>query len=206
MVISNVLNPLILPPILFAIILWEAGVSGPEIGVASALSLTLFTFAPLSYILWLYRRGEVDSIEIRSRSRRFRPLAVSIFFYGVALITFAYWPLPGSTIVAWLCACFILNTAVVMGITAFWKISIHTMSIAGVCGVLLFLLVNGYAVRSATWTWALLSGLAVPVMMWARVRLRAHTGAQVIGGALFGMILPYLELALLHRYGLLSML
>jgi membrane-associated phospholipid phosphatase len=47
-------------------------------------------------------------------------------------------------------------------------------------------------------------GLAalVPVLAWARVRSGAHTLGQVVGGSLFGLVLPYAELHLLSKLAL----
>ena len=52
--------------------------------------------------------------------------------------------------------------------------------------------------------WVALFILLVPVVMWARVRVRAHTRAQVWGGALFGLLAPALELLVMYGAGLLA--
>jgi len=49
-----------------------------------------------------------------------------------------------------------------------------------------------------------LSAMCIPPVTWARVRLRHHTPTQVIAGTLGGLVLPFVELWLLHAAGLLA--
>jgi membrane-associated phospholipid phosphatase len=75
-------------------------------------------------------------------------------------------------------------------INLYWKISIHTMGIAGPTTVLIF--VFGY--------WGALLGLLLPPVIWSRVYLKKHTAAQAITGAILGFVLTAVALSLLLLY------
>ena len=70
----------------------------------------------------------------------------------------------------------LVTVAVATAITLVWKISFHTAVVAAAASVLTLL--------GGSW-WAL-SWLAVPVVGWARIVLRAHTVAQVVAGLVVG--------------------
>jgi membrane-associated phospholipid phosphatase len=72
-----------------------------------------------------------------------------------------------------------------------WKISIHTMGIAGPTTVLIF--VFGY--------WGALLALLLPPVIWSRVYLKKHTVAQALAGAAVGFLLTAFTLWLLLAYG-----
>jgi len=72
-----------------------------------------------------------------------------------------------------------------------WKISIHTMGIAGPTTVLI--VVFGY--------WGALLALLLPPVIWSRVYLKKHTVAQALGGTAAGFLLTALTLWLLLAYG-----
>ncbi len=62
----------------------------------------------------------------------------------------------------------------------FWKVSVHMHCLAAVTVILISLL---------GWR-GLIVGLLLPPLGWARVRLHAHTWAQVIVGAMSGALIP----------------
>ena len=76
-------------------------------------------------------------------------------------------------------------------VNLWWKISIHTMGIAGPTIVLI--VVFGY--------WGALLALLLPPVIWSRIYLKKHTVAQALGGAAVGFLLTALALWLLLAYG-----
>jgi membrane-associated phospholipid phosphatase len=69
-----------------------------------------------------------------------------------------------------------LQMVLIFGITLRWKISVHSAAAAGI----------------ATLAWSLAGTvlplvIGVPVIAWARVRLRRHTIAQTIAGSVLGL-------------------
>ncbi len=201
--LSYIINPLILPPIGFGLILRHFGAGAAEIAALVAASLLFFTAIPLAYIVQMVRTGRAESVEVRERSARWRPLlfGVGSYFVGVVAVM-----IVGSTalpLIVALALLYPINTLIVALITRRWKISVHMVGLGGFISVLLFasLLVSealppreGSLLQLVT----VLPLLAlVPLLMWARVRVGAHTVGQVTAGAIFGLLLPYLELTLI---------
>lgn len=204
--VSYLINPLVLPPVGFGLVLWHLGAPAGEIARIVAVALVFFFLLPLAFLVHLARRGEVESIEVRRRERRLKPFLAGIAFCsaGVAAVAAA-----GQTAVPLLVALALLyplNTALVGLITLRWKISVHAAGLAGLASILLFVaFVLGRGHPEAGLTAAMVAPLLalVPLVMWARVRVGAHTPGEVVAGALFGLLVPAAELWLVvHALGL----
>ena len=95
--------------------------------------------------------------------------------------------LGASQLIKGLMFCYAFNTAIVWGITIYWKISIHMVGIGGPIIALWF---SGF-------DHPIIMGVIIILVGIARIILRAHTPAQVITGTIFAMVLAYVELTLL---------
>ncbi len=141
------------------------------------LLMPLVALPPLGYIFWLVSIGQLEDIYMPERRSRLGPLTVLMVWLLVCLGLMRYWEAP--TIVE----IFVLATTVLVGIlglvTLFWKISFHGATITAAATATL--LVAG----SSAWPVMLL----VPLVGWARVRLRRHTTGQVICGSLIGALI-----------------
>ena len=71
-----------------------------------------------------------------------------------------------------------LGVLAVITIAGRWKVSVHSAVWAGIAAMLT--LTFG--------PWALLTALAVPVVLWGRVRVRDHTPSQAVVGAITGAL------------------
>ena len=199
--ISYVLNPLVLPPIAFALI--EAHFGGGLVGVAwtFGVSLVFFCLVPLAYVAGMVRSGRAKSLEVRDRASRLGPFLVGIASYLVG--TLLLWRTvegPAFPLIVAFAALFPINSAVLLLINLRWKISLHMTGLAGFVGVLLFAtltvwrdLPDGVELALTLATVGPLAAL-VPLLMWARVRVGAHTVGQVVAGAAFGLVVPPAEL------------
>ena len=141
------------------------------------LLMPLVALPPLGYIFWLVSIGQLEDIYMPERRSRLGPLTVLMVWLLICLGLMRYWEAP--TIVEM----FVLATTVLVGIlglvTLFWKISFHGATITAAATATL--LVAG----SSAWPVMLL----VPLVGWARVRLRRHTTGQVICGSLIGALI-----------------
>ena len=81
-----------------------------------------------------------------------------------------------------------LGVLAVITIMGRWKVSVHSAVWAGIAAMLA--LTFG--------PWALLTALAVPVVVWGRVHVRDHTLPQAVVGALTGAVVAGLTFALIH--------
>lgn len=203
-IISFLINPLILPPILLALVAAHVGAPASEVRTVALLGFVVFFVLPVAWLFLMVRMGAAQTIEVRNRASRQGPLAV-----GLALMLFAataYWfmaPVSRDPVDA-LTLCLALNTFLVMKITEHVKISIHVAGLAGFTAMLgtLAALDPGFSTilpGSALW----LAWLSVPIVMWARVKAGAHVRAEVVLGLLFGLVIPPLEILALHALGLL---
>ncbi len=204
-VISLVINPLVLPPILLSLVAAHAGAPPSEVRTVALLGALLFFLLPLGWLVLMVRMGAAATLDVRNRAVRQGPLAV-----GLALMLFAataYWfmaPVSRDPVVG-LTLSLALNTFLVMKITGHFKISIHVAGVAGFAAMLGTLsaldpeFAHGLPGPGMWPVWA-----AVPVVMWARVKAEAHVRAEVVLGLLFGLVIPPLEVLVLHALGLLA--
>lgn len=138
-------------------------------------------FLPPSLHVWfLMRRGVVDDWFVGDRRFRIGPLLVSL---GSFIVLFFLSLIYGLRVFNLLSYIYVCNTVVAIAITMKWKISIH---LYGLAGPLTFLVIvyDGFY-----WLWFLL----VPIVAWARLKLRAHSLSQVVAGGILGVLLTYIE-------------
>ena len=197
-VVSYVVNPLILPPLVYGLVLHHVGAATGDVLVGAGIGAVFLGLIPLAHVGWMRIRGDIGSLEIRDRSKRTEPFFVVLGAGLAALLLVGGLEMKGQLLLAALLGCHLLNTVLLMGITRWWKISVHCASVAGALGTLAFVRfhVPGTVMDTAMLGPAILGvGLIlVPLLVWARVRSRAHTLRQAVAGTVMGLVAPYLEL------------
>jgi hypothetical protein len=197
--ISLAINPLLLPPLLIAVVLAEAGADVSEtlrISGGLAILLTLF---PLGFLGWMARIGYSTSVTVVDRRQRVRPYLFGLACAVLALIFVSRTAETSAGAVFCITLSFAANTALLMSINYRWKISIHSAAAAG----FLAALVTVSTVSSGgipPYLYLLAPG--VPLVMWARVHSGAHSVGEVFAGSALGLIVVPVELAVLHVIGL----
>ncbi len=129
---------------------------------------------PLLYVVWEVYRGNITDVHVPDREQRTRPYLVALGASLAVWLIFALWPAP--PMFRMLALANGLQALIFFLITLRWKISLHSAAAGG-------LTVLGLSALSSTGLWI---ALTVPLIAWARVRLRRHTLAQTIGGAVLG--------------------
>ncbi|MFN3596614.1 MAG: hypothetical protein ACK41D_05020 [Rubricoccaceae bacterium] len=197
--LSYGINPLVLPPLAFVLVQAHLGAASPELARTFAIGTVFFALVPLGYVVRMVWRGEAETIELRRRERRLKPLGVGMASSALGAALLGQTAQTAPLLLACLAATFPLNTFLVLVVTRYWKISIH---LVGLGGFLAFLLFAAWAAPGAS----LLTGprvlaLAplVPLLAWARVRVGAHTPLQTAAGATLGLALPLAELYAAYR-------
>jgi hypothetical protein len=176
-VVSEVFAPAVLVAALLVVVGWEAG---GRAGVSRWWGLPGAVFAaaiPLAYVLRGVRQGRFADHHIPERAHRRVPLLFGIGSVAAGLAVLIALGAPRDVIA--LLAAGGVGLVVFTVVTLRWKMSIH----AGVAGGTAAVLIAVYG------PWAL---PAVPLALascWARVRLSAHTLAQVVAGALVGAVI-----------------
>lgn len=200
-VVSYVVNPLVLPPLVYALVLGHVGAPASDIVAGAGIGAVFLGVVPLGHVGWMYARGTIDSLEIRDRNKRAKPFLVVLGSTLAALALVGRINLQGDTLLALLLGCHFLNTVLLLGITQWWKISVHCASVSGALATVAFVRyhVPG-AVLDAPMVGRTILGIGtilVLLLLWARVRSRAHTVEQAVAGTVLGFVAPYLELYLL---------
>jgi hypothetical protein len=153
---------------------WHAG-EAP--GVSRWWGLPGAVFAagiPLAYVLRGVRQGRLTSHHIPEREHRLVPLLFGIASVAAGLVALIALGAPRDVVA--LLGAGGTGLVVFTAVTHWWKMSIHAGVAAGTAATLTA--VYGPA--------ALLSVPFVVLACWARVRLSAHTVAQVVTGAVVG--------------------
>lgn len=172
--ISRVSSPTLLLAVLYPVV---GALAVGWAGVAWSLVGIVFTVAtPAAIVDVGVRQGRYTDHHLSRREQRALPMGLSAasVLIGVAVLVLAGAP---RAIVA-LQVAVLVTVLVVTAVTLVWKVSLH-VAVVGAAACVLTLLGGGW--------WAL-SWLAVPVVGWARLRLTAHTLAQVVVGCVLGAL------------------
>jgi len=154
------------------------------------LCLLFGVVIPYLYISFLYKKKEIDSMHIPQKENRIKPLLLTCASYIVCFIIL--YVLDGPIFLKSIFAISIVSTIILTIITYFWKISLHTSWITFI--VITFNILFG--------RWMLLMIPLIPVIGWARVRIKEHTVNQVIFGIGISTITTFF---IYHNYGLINL-
>ncbi|UQU65664.1 phosphoesterase PA-phosphatase [Couchioplanes caeruleus] len=171
---SEVFAPAVLVAALMLVVGWHAG-DAPGVSRWWGLPGALFAAGiPLAYVLRGVRQGRLTSHHIPEREHRLVPLLFGIASVAAGLVALIVLGAPRDVVA--LLGAGGAGLVVFTAVTHWWKMSIHAGVAAGTAATLTA--VYGPA--------ALLSVPFVLLACWARVRLSAHTIAQVVAGAAVG--------------------
>jgi membrane-associated phospholipid phosphatase len=143
-----------------------------------AWALPLICLPPLAYVIWLVRTGELADIHMPDRSSRIKPLTVILGWSIISLLTLHFLGAPAVLILVMVAT--MAYMMVMSAVTLFWKISFHSSAVAAAASV-------GLVASGLTTGWTLSALMLIPIVGWARVRLRRHTLSQVLAGCMAGM-------------------
>ncbi len=180
-VLTNALNPFVIFTALFALVAFAEG--GAYRGfIYLAVELTAAA-AVAGYVLLMRQRSRVGDFWISARAERLSP-AVFLLVAFVALLA-ALVLLDAPQDLTLLTLSMGLASAAVAGITLLWKASAHC-TVAGHAAAAGLLLLGSPG---------LVFLLVLPLVLWSRVILKAHTLSQSLAGAVVGAGFAVLFLA-----------
>ena len=183
-IVTEVVAAAVLLAVQLVLIGWRADGS-PWWGLAGAVFAAA---VPLAFILRGVRRGSYADHHGPHRAHRRTPLLVALASVTAGLVLLIVLGAPRDVVA--LLASGIAGLVVFGTITGWWKISLNAGVAAGTVAVLAVAFgppaPAGPPVPAAL---PVLAGLpAVVLVCWSRVRLGAHTPAQVIAGAAVGAL------------------
>ncbi len=181
---ANVLSSVACPPVLGAAMMAITAsiVNTTQAWRYALLYVSLAIATPIAYLVWLVRKGVVSDLDVKVRAERWRPLLAAQLGMLIALVVFLVRGAPPLMI--GLAGAMLIYTSVAFVITLYWKISMHSAAAAALTALAV--------VQFGPQAYPLAVG--VPLMAWARIRLRRHTLAQTIAGALLGSGVLFLAL------------
>jgi len=193
-----VINPLVLPPVVYGLALAHLGVPTLDVVAGVGIAAVFLGVVPLAHVVWLRQRGRVASLEIRQRRERTEPFLVGLVSTCAAFLVVVSTDLAGRRLVAILLGCHAVNTLLLFVITLRWKISVHGSAMAGAVSTLVYVVLHvpgGFFGRPLVDGGVLgTGGLLAILLLWARVQSRAHTLSQAVAGTALGLVAPYGEL------------
>lgn len=182
--ISGLLNPIFTSTLVFWAFTSQVQAPARSRTVWLAVAFVFSTALPLTYVLVLRQKGDIPALLIPDRQQRTRPLLAGIGSYLLGVIGLSIADAPGLLVA--LMGCYATSAAAAALINVRWKISLHAVGAWGTLAALCYGL--GYRALYA-------SPLALGVV-WARLRLRAHTPAQLLAGGGLGACITLILLKL----------
>jgi membrane-associated phospholipid phosphatase len=181
--ICEIFNPLTNPLIAFLLLVMAQPSLHPAQNLLWLLLSGLFSSGLiLVYIAYLKQIKVIESTELIIREQRISPLTFAVLSYTIGYAALLLCGAP--VLVKGLMFCYATNTLLVLLITRWWKISIHTTGIAGPLVALLFQFGPGM----------LPMFILIPLIGMARVTMQRHTPPQVIAGGLLGTLMTAFQL------------
>lgn len=174
-------SPIVVAAVIVGFVSVRASGSWP-LGLGWAVLALLFVVAiPYAVVLVGVRRGRLGDRFIGDRSERPKPMALAVLCSGVGLGVLVALGAPADLLR--LLVAVLAGLLVSFAVTLRWKISVHLAGLAGALAVA----VVGYGSPSPAGLVLMVAGVLLLVLVgWARVRLEAHTVAQVAVGAVVG--------------------
>ena len=187
--IAVVFHPLLMPTYTFAILVSVTPQVLPPMGWALLPFITLSTFlTPSLGVLVLRVSGSISSIAMAERQERYLPLLFASIFYTVSTVMFMI-KIQADGVASTMLISTTVLILVLMVITWFYKVSIHSAGVSGVLGFLTVIYMSSptlqlkYAIATAL----IISGL----VMTARLFVNAHTPKQVLLGWVIGFVICF---------------
>jgi len=155
------------------------------------LCLLFGTVVPYLYICFLYKKKEINDMHISEKENRIKPMVVSCISYIIWFIIL--YVLEAPKILKSIFAVIIVSTIILTIITFFWKICLHA-------SVITIIVITFNIIFESKWM--LLMVPLIPVIGWARVRIKKHTVNQVILGVGISTVTTFF---IYYNYGFINL-
>jgi membrane-associated phospholipid phosphatase len=131
---------------------------------------------PTLYVFWLVKKKMVSDFHIPIRSQRIRPMVFMLVTTVISLFLLNGLHTPQFVMILSVAA--FGQLIAIFVITLKWKISGHAAAVStfSVLCWLFYGSIAGFAF------------ILIPIVIWARLRLRRHTPLQTLGGTVLGLL------------------
>lgn len=185
-IVSIIAHPLLIP-ILGLLIISNSGTYAADIEQRYRqfiyLSVFIFTLLlPAALIPLFYYFGMSGSLYFTGRRERLIPLYLTLIFYLTAY--FFIKQLPVSVIYQRYIFAACISMIVLTALCYFWKVSAHLVGWGGLTGLILML---SYRFNTDLMLILIIAILFSGIIAYSRLKLDAHTPAQIYTGFLLGL-------------------
>lgn len=189
--ISFIINPLLMPTTMFAVIFYFAPEAANPINMDQAPYMLLIValttiLLPVISLSTLRFTSTITSFWLEDRRERILPF----FFMAAFYATTAYMFITRIKVNGFLSVILITMTLMVLVITIitfYYKISVHSTALSGLVGFIIGLMIK---LPSSQLLYPLVGSIMLTgTVMTARLALNAHTPLQILTGALLGLIM-----------------
>jgi membrane-associated phospholipid phosphatase len=180
--LSGLLHPVFLSSFVFGAVIPRLPAPTRSKTAWWLVSALFSTLLPLLLVLILRLGGAISSLRIPERRERFYPLLLGMACYGTGTLALKLSgaPLPVTAVML----CYTDCAAASALLTLRWKISLHALGVWASLTALYVLAGDR----------ALLLGPLALAVSWARIRLAAHTPAEVCAGGCLGALITYFQM------------
>ena len=192
---SYVFHPLMMSTYLFSIIVWLSPYNVLPVGFSTTGSVVLIALVwittfliPALSLFVLKMSGNITSLTLKNREERITPIIYTTVMYGVTTYLFGV-KVELGPLISVLLAISTLLIGLTGLITLFWKISIHTLALGGLIGMLMAINQNT-SIPNITVMLSVLFVLS-GVVASARLKLNAHSPVQVYSGFVLGVFVSF---------------
>ncbi len=203
--VAYLLSPLVMSPLLIWLVLSWVRTPVVESVVVVGLATVFLLALPGVFLLWMVRSGRSKTLNLEDR--RHRAQAMAIGMAGALIVTALACTLSERTCI-WTSAlviAYLLSSGLLVVINRYWRISLHMAAVAGFVSIVWFMRtspeITGSLIALTPTHVAVVGLVAMLLVGWSRLRLRAHSPAQVVAGALVGLVVPHAILWLLSSTG-----
>ena len=186
--VSALFHPIFMPLyaviILFNLDFYFANILTTEAKwIIVGLLFTITVVTPF-FLIYMYQRfGIIESYRLDKREDRPLPFITIGSLYYVCFYILKNLNLPAIIYLVLLSATILVLIAFI--INFFWKISVHTLSIGSIVGLLISLSI---AYQINILFLILISILISGMVGWARLTMKAHSNLQVYAGFIVGLV------------------
>jgi len=184
-IVSDLLNPLSLPLLVFGVAGLTTNASFRSIAEVMAASTLLFFIIPFLAAAIVMKVNPGTTSDFQSRSARSGLYLISCLSVGLGGLLF-FSEIYSNTYRVILVTYFV-NLLIAMGINFKWKASVHVGS-AITASVLLIWLATLDGAGFGPFFVALIILVFLPILAWARIQLRVHSRFEILLGGVTGLI------------------
>jgi membrane-associated phospholipid phosphatase len=200
-VISFVFHPLLMATYLLVLLAWflPAALYPVNAQAARSFLIVIFTMTfllPAINIFVFKILGTISSFAMKDRKERIRPFFLITIMYCFITLFFSY-KMRINTDDSLFKLLLIIDCLVIAAsiITFFYKVSIHSIGIMGLLGVIIPL--NRVAENNSLFLPTIVLLIIAGLVMSARLQLNSHTPREVLVGAITGFLTGFFGIIIL---------